>query len=195
MTVRDKSPIKTLEEAIAYAKSHPKMPISSSGLIGGQTNLANRLMLDNNLDWVMTPFAGGAEFAAAFMGDHGEFGFSGIVDAYAMIAAGEFRPILVAGADRSMVTPEVPCTREKGIAFEVGHPRIYLGPSGMKAEQLKYWEDVFKKASEIPEYKEDMLKRGLTPYFATRVQLTQSMKEWYTQIETITNELDDLLAN
>jgi tripartite-type tricarboxylate transporter receptor subunit TctC len=195
MTVRTKSPIKTIEEAIAYAKSHPKMPIASSGLIGGQTALANRLMIDNDLDWVMTPYEGGANFAAAFMGDHGEFGFSGIVDAYAMIAAEEFRPILVAGAERSMVTPDVPCTREKGIAFEVGHPRIYLGPPSMKPEQLQYWEDVFRKVSVIPEFKEDMIKRGLTPVFAPRSELQQSLKQWYDEIEKVTYELEELLAD
>jgi len=50
----------------------------------------------------------------------------------------------------------VPTWREQGYDSVVSQWRGFIGPRGMTAPQIAYWEDAFKRFIETPEWKKEL---------------------------------------
>ena len=72
--------------------------------------------------------------------------------------AGKLRIIAVATPQRVKGLPDVPTWKEQGVDATVPNWRGVIGPKGMSAEQVAYWEQVFARTVKTAEWQSEVAK-------------------------------------
>jgi putative tricarboxylic transport membrane protein len=67
--------------------------------------------------------------------------------------------------------------------------RAIVGPKGLSAAQVAYWETVLRKATEYPEWKADIEKNYWSDDFATSAQFRKDLDNDYASMKTVLSEL------
>src|SRR6185437_3493128 len=110
-------PINTIAELVAAAKANPgQLNYGSSG-VGSVTHLCMELFKrQSGIDLTHIAYKGGAPMQAAVLRGEIQLGCFTIPAALGQIKAGRMRPLVVTGAARSPVPPQVPTVAEYGYA-------------------------------------------------------------------------------
>ena len=104
---------------------------------------------------------------------------------------GAVRVIAVSSAERqSGFFSSVPTWREQGANAVVFNWRAMFGPKGMTAPQVAYWEDIFQRLTETPEWKTEMEKRSSVTQFTRAAPMKKRMEEEYPEIKALLVELE-----
>ncbi|MDB5925436.1 MAG: tctC6 [Betaproteobacteria bacterium] len=135
-------------------------------------------------------FNSSGESITAILGGHVDLAIttSGLVGPH--VQAGRLGVIAVA-ADKRLAGPlaQVPTWKEQGVDVTFSSWRALIGPRGMTAQQLSYWETLVAKAAAQEEWTRELEKNGLTSLFmnseATRRLFTQQEE----QLRTILTDL------
>lgn len=135
-------------------------------------------------------FNSSGESITAILGGHVDLAIttSGLVGPH--VQAGRLGVIAVA-ADKRLAGPlaQVPTWKEQGVDVTFSSWRALIGPRGMTAQQLSYWETLVAKAAAQEEWTRELEKNGLTALFmnseATRRLFTQQEE----QLRTILTDL------
>ncbi|MGE0800918.1 MAG: Bug family tripartite tricarboxylate transporter substrate binding protein [Lautropia sp.] len=135
------SPIRAWSDVVAYAKANPGK--FSWGTVGNN-NLGHIVMgaafMEERLETTQVPFRGGADAITALLGGH--------IDA---VVSADFGPLLEAGKVRLIAEtgdrrplPDVPTVKDLGYSLSI--PLVYgvLGPHGMSAGAVKWWDDLLR---------------------------------------------------
>jgi len=150
MVVKSESPIKSLDDVIAYAKANPgKFSYGSTGIGTSPHLLVEELASKAGVQLLHAPFKGNADSTQALLGGHimaqsDSTGWGKFVD------AGSFRLLVTFGAERTRWG--APTAKELG--YDVVYPSPYgiAGPKGMDPKIVKILHDAFKKAMDDPEH-------------------------------------------
>jgi tripartite-type tricarboxylate transporter receptor subunit TctC len=127
-------PIDSVDELIAYARSHPGMLRYASGGLGGPTQLAFELFkITTGVDITHVPFDGGAAALKAVARDKAQVMLAPIIAALPMIHDGWVRGLAVSGANRAPVAPELPTIAETLPGFTAVSWYGVLAPAGTPA--------------------------------------------------------------
>ena len=114
------------------------------------------------------PGKGGGEGIAAVLGKHVMM----MVESPAwapMVAAGQFRLLMVLNGERSKKWPDAPTLKELGYTYEFDSPFGLAGPKGMDPAIVKRLHDAFKLAYDDPKVIELFDKFDFTRrYMSTR---------------------------
>ncbi|MGE4240571.1 Bug family tripartite tricarboxylate transporter substrate binding protein [Ramlibacter sp.] len=112
--INPKLPAKTLQEFVALVKREPKKHSFGSGGVNQTLHLMGAVFNESaGLDMAHVAFKGDAALANDIIAGHISSGFVTIATAGPQIAAGNLRPLAVAGP-RSPLLPDVPSFRELG---------------------------------------------------------------------------------
>lgn len=84
---------------------------------------------------------------------------------------------------------EVPTFKELGTSVHVEAFRAIVGPKGMPAEQLAYWEGVMKRLSETAEWKQNVERRGWIAKYAGSKDCAEGLKMHYALMREGLSEL------
>jgi putative tricarboxylic transport membrane protein len=135
-------------------------------------------------------FKGSAEAITAMLGGHLDLVVIGAVNAVPHVGAGRMR-VLGVGAPQRLggILAPVPTWREQGIDVAYGSWRSIFAPKGLTAPQLAYWESVFRKASETPEWKADLEKNFWTDHFVTGPRLRKDLEQEYAAIKAVLTDI------
>lgn len=108
------SPVKTVDDLIALARSKPGALSYASGGNGGIGHYAGELFKTHggNLDIVHVPYKSAAEQVTSVMVNETQLGFPALMIALPQVKAGKLRPLAVTTSNRSPLFPDVPSTRE-----------------------------------------------------------------------------------
>ncbi|MCX7137135.1 MAG: tripartite tricarboxylate transporter substrate-binding protein, partial [Proteobacteria bacterium] len=135
-------------------------------------------------------FNSSGESITAVLGGHVELAITttGLVGPH--VQAGRVRALAVASEKRlAGQLAQVPTWREQGADVVFSSWRALIGPKGMTAEQIAYWEGLMAKVAAQEEWQRDLDQNALTPAYmnaeATRKLMTQ-------QAETLRTILADL---
>lgn len=159
LVVKEESPYKTFADLVKFAKDNPKkVKAANTGTLGA--DFMTTLMIENaaGVEFTQIPFNSGA------LGLQGLL--AGTTDAmvasalYAVAQKGALRTLGIASEKRDPMIPDVPTFKELGFDVISERYRAIAGPPGLPANVVKYWEDVCKKVTAIPEFKADMDKAG-----------------------------------
>ena len=114
LVVPASSPVKTVDDLIALARSKPGALSYASGGNGGIGHYAGELFKTNggNLDIVHVPYKSATEQVTSVMVNETHLAFPALMIALPQVRAGKLRPLAVTTASRSPLFPEVPSTRE-----------------------------------------------------------------------------------
>jgi tripartite-type tricarboxylate transporter receptor subunit TctC len=182
LCVNGDSPLKTIDEFIAYAKKHPGLSYGSSGTYTQQQLAVELLAKCKGLTFKHVPTKGGAEFNTLLLGRHTDF-VAGSGSHIPFVKQGLFRMLLVYNQDKRDPTyPDIPTLKELGCRDVPPHSYIVLGPKGMPAAISKKLVETFKKVIEGPDFQKLLADNNLPYDFKDQAQLGKDIPaeyEWY----------------
>ena len=167
--VNAETPYKTAKEYLAAAKE------KSGGMKMGGTGSAQEdqiitILLEQSqgVKFTYVPFKGGGDVAVQLTGAHIDSSVNNPIEAVAQWRAGKVRPLCVFDAKKLDYTEKVagdlgwdsiPTCKSAGLDMEYLMLRGFFMAPGVTKDQIAYYEDLFKKVRETPEWK-DLMKNG-----------------------------------
>lgn len=163
LTVLSESPIKTVDDFVAYAKAHPGLSYGSPGMYSQQHLAVELFGLCKGLKLKHVPFKGGAESNTALLGKHLDF-VAGSGQHVRFVKQGVFRVLLIYNSKkRDPNFPNIPTQEEIGCQDYAANGMMLVGPKGMPEPMVKKLEEAFKKVSESPNFHK-LLEQFDLPY-------------------------------
>lgn len=157
--VRADSPVKDARDLMVRLRQDPKsLSLGIATALGGANHIALASALKaggvdvkNTLNVV---YKSGANAVADLLGGHVDVVPVAAPAAASQLQSGRVRAIAVSSPRRlTGALSGIPTWREQGIEASYTAWRVVLGPQGMTAGQIGYWEGVFAKVAAMPEWK------------------------------------------
>jgi len=134
LVVNPSLPIDSVEELMAYARSHPGKLRYASGGPGGPTQLAFELLkITTGVDVTHAPYDGGAAALNGVAGNKAQVMLAPIITALPMIRDGRLRGLAVSGAHHAQAAPELPTIAETFAGFTAVSWYGVVAPAGTPA--------------------------------------------------------------
>jgi tripartite-type tricarboxylate transporter receptor subunit TctC len=116
LVVSSGAPYRSLKDVVADAATRPgQIPYSSVGVGSPHHLIMEMLKARTGIDLVHVPYKGAAPQMQDMVAGQIQIGFSSVSSAIAMIKSGSVRPLVVSGAQRSVMLPDTPTVMETGI--------------------------------------------------------------------------------
>jgi tripartite-type tricarboxylate transporter receptor subunit TctC len=163
VSVRADAPWKTWDEFIAYAKANPgKVSFSSPG-IGTSLHLTMEDLSSRlGIQWLHVPYKGSADAVTALRG--GQVMAQAGSPPWELVEAGQARPLVMWGDNRTPRAPNVPTLKEL-YGIVANSPWGIAGPKGMDARVVKILHDAFRRAMDDPVFIKALDRVGMAPYY------------------------------
>lgn len=192
--VAAKSPHKTIEELIAFAKANPKK-LKIGGLSPGGLDdyIANGFARAAGIQWTYVPYKSGSELKAAVLGGELDVYQDKLISFMSLASGGDIRPLVVLN-DKRMNAPalkDVPSSVEKKINFTQGSWRGFVIKKDTPPPIKKIIIDAFQKAYDDPEYKE-MEKKEMTNLVPGYMKADEFRKSWDSEFDGYVTIFNDL---
>jgi tripartite-type tricarboxylate transporter receptor subunit TctC len=182
LCVLNDSPLKTIDEFIAYAKANPGLSYGSSGMFTQQQLAVEALAQCKGLKFKHVPTKGGAEANTALLGKHTDF-VAGAGQHIAYLKQGVFRMLVVYNAEkRDPKYPDLPILKDLGCEDVPANGYIAIGPKGMPEAISARLGEVFKKVVEAPPFQKLLENYDLPFDYKDQKQLAKDIPaefEWY----------------
>lgn len=194
-SVRSDSPLKTGKELVQQLRNDSaSASFSVAAALGGANHIAAALVMKaagvdiRKLKFVV--FTAGAQSLTAVMGGHVDVAITPVGGAAAQMQAGRTRVIAVTSPQRlPSAFSSVPTWKEQGVDIVFSSFRGVIGPKGMSAEQIAYWEEVLTKVVQTDEWKRDMERNYWESNFLTSAETTKYLKSQYAQYKAVLTDL------
>ena len=192
--VAAKSPHKTIDDLITFAKANPKK-LKIGGLSPGGLDdyIANGFARAAGIQWTYVPYKSGSELKAAVLGGELDVYQDKLISFMSLASGGDIKPLVVLN-DKRLPVPElkdVPSSVEKKINFTQGSWRGFVIKKDTPPPVKKIIIDAFQKAYDDPAYKE-MEKKEMTNLVPGYMKADEFRKSWDTEFDgyaTIFKEL------
>ena len=179
LSVLSDSPIKTIDDFIAYAKAHPNLSYGSPGMYSQQYLAVELFAQCKGLKFRHVPFKSGAETSTALLGKHIDF-VAGSGTHLRYVKQGVFRELLVYNSNkRNPNFPNLPTLEEIGCQDFPANAMIFVGPKGIPQPIVKKIGETFKKVSESTEFQNKLASADLPYDFKDQVQLEKEIPQLY----------------
>ncbi len=198
VAVHRDAPWETFEELLAAAAEDPEALSFGNAGMGGATGVLT-VGMNLHFDEVfnVTPFDGGADLIANFLGQHVDIGvFSQTEVAEHM---GEMRPLMIVHPERSTIPElsDVPTYEEAGYAdlnVPFGSYRSLSVRAGTPQDRKEILSDIATQAFESDRFQEYMRRQGLLPEYSR----LDGLDAYFAELENLFYpilEAADLLAD
>jgi tripartite-type tricarboxylate transporter receptor subunit TctC len=162
VAVSSDSPFKTINDFIAYAKTHPGLTFGSTGVNGFHHLSVELFSQCKGLNLKHIPYSGGAESITAILGKHIDLVAGSAHIPY--VQQGKLRLLMnYSVTKRDPLFPDVPTQKELGCPDYPGDAMMVVGPKGLPEPIVKKLNDAFKKVAESPDFQKMLTQRNL-PY-------------------------------
>lgn len=183
LVVNPSLPVDSVEELIAYAKSHPRMLRYASGGAGGPTQLAFVLFkITTGAEIIRVPFDGGAAALNAVANDEAQVMLAPLVAALPMVQDGRLRALAVSGAHRAAAAPELPTIAETLPGFTAVVWFGVLAPAGTPAPVIARLSTEFDRIVHEPDTAKQFAAIGGEPVGGSPASLAafihQEISRW-----------------
>jgi len=178
VVVNGQSPIRTLKELIAAARSNPgKLNYASAGP-GNTSHLAVEYFKSVvGVDMTHVPYKGSGPAITALLGREVDLIFDSLSTSLPHAKAGKFRALAVSTLKRSHAAPDVPTIHEAGVAnFDVAVWYGIFASAGTPAPIIQRLNAEIIKAMAVPEAKKLIEGAGYTIVGSTPAQLEAHLK-------------------
>jgi tripartite-type tricarboxylate transporter receptor subunit TctC len=164
LVVNPSLPVDSVEELLAYAKSHPRMLRYASGGLGGPTQLAFVLLkITTGAEIIHSPYDGGAAALNAVANDEAQVMLAPLVTALPMVQEGRLRALAVSGAHRAPAAPELPTIAETLPGFTAVAWFGVLAPAGTPAAVIARLSAEFDRIIHEPDTEKQFAAIGGEP--------------------------------
>jgi tripartite-type tricarboxylate transporter receptor subunit TctC len=162
--VNPKVPANTLQELVAFSKSHPVR--YGSGGIGGVLHIAGEMLkLKSGGNFVHVPYRGGAQAATDAISGQIEMVSMGLASTR-VAESGQLKTLAQAGPSRHPMLPDVPTTAEAGLPDVQMETWFGLaGPPGMPKEIVARINKELAEVVKQPAFQDKLSKLGMAVAF------------------------------
>ena len=193
--VNANSSIKDGKDLVAKLKSDPQsIAIGFATALGSHNHIAAGLLMKsaggNVRELKTVAYKGSSEAITNLLGGHIDLVTTAAGNAAGHVAGGRMRVVGVAGPRRfDGALAQVPTWKEMGIDLVYGGFRGIVAPKGLSAEQVAFWEGVLRKATEVPEWQENLKKNYWSNDFLTGKDFRQDLDQTYDAMKSVLVEL------
>ncbi|MBS0248389.1 MAG: tripartite tricarboxylate transporter substrate binding protein [Proteobacteria bacterium] len=165
LVVNNQLPVNTLQELIAYAKARPGQLNFASEGVGTSSHLAAEFFMEKTgVKMVHVPYKGSPPALNDIRGGVVQLTFANLPASVGLIKSGMIKPIVVTGAQRSEVLPNVPTAVESGLpGFTVSSWNGVYGPAGLPKDIRDKLSDTIMATLKDPAVQERMRKINIEP--------------------------------
>ncbi len=184
-------PINTGKDLAARLRKDPKsVAIGFSPLLGSHNHIAAGLLMKAiggaPRDLKVIAFKGSAEAIPNLMGGHIDLVTTAAGNVAGHVASGKLRVVATSARQRLPgALANVPTWKEQGVDVVFGAWRAVLAPKGLTPQQIAYWEGVLRKATEAPEWKEDLEKNVWSNVFLGSAQFARELDKDYADMKGV----------
>lgn len=151
--VKSDSPWKTLNDIVNTAKERPGQIRFGAATPGSVEHMiAHQFQKVAKVSVQPVTFEGGGDLLLAVLGGHVDLGVGEYAEVAAQVQAGQVRIINSFTAER-LARTTIPTAKEQGYDIVVEKFRGLLGPKGMSAEAVAYWEQTVKTVLDKAAYR------------------------------------------
>lgn len=193
--VRADSPIKSAEDLLRRLKADPgSISFAISNAAGNQNHIAVAQVVKSigmdtrKLKTVI--FNGSRDAMAALLGAHVDVQPTVPSALWPQVAAGKVR-IIAVSADQRLggALSAIPIWKELGVASVSALWRALVGPKGMSDGQIRYWDGVFAKLVQLPEWKQDMEAHQRENIYLDAAHTRKMMDAEYAELARVLTDL------
>ena len=185
------SRFQSMQDLIDFGKANPgKLTAGGTGASGTERLVFVLLEDAAGIEIEYVPFNSGGEVNAAILGGHIDVAASNPNEFYPQIEAGSLRPLATMSRQRLSALKDTPTM------VELGYPRAVMqlgrgvvGPPGIPGEAVTFYEDLFKKVTETPVWKEYTNKNSMALEYRNSQDYTTYLRETRDRMR----ELNELL--
>lgn len=195
--VRADSPIKTGRDLVERLRQDPQ---SLSIAIGSNPGNLNHMALvklmraakmsDANIRRLKTLSFKGSEHIAALLGGHIDVLVLTLSPMRPHVETGKVRTLALS-SERRIPGPmaDVPTWKEQGFDIVMDAWRMMLGPKGLSAAQVAYWEKIFAQIVDQPEWKREIETNMLVDDFRPSKEAAVYLKAEYAEMQSLLTTL------
>ena len=195
IAVRADSPVKSGKELIARLKADPAALSAAVGTSLGNSGhitlaLATKAAGGDAKKLKAVVFSAAAQGMSALLGGHVDLVASPVSNLVPHLREGRIRILAVSAPKRlAGVLAEVPAWRELGVAVEIDNLRGVVGPKGLSAPQIAYWEAVLKRMTDTDEWRKSLEQNAWTDTFTGAAGSARELKLQYDEMRVGLAEL------
>jgi putative tricarboxylic transport membrane protein len=195
LSVKADSPLHGVQDMITRLKANPEaVSFGVSTSIGGANHTALMICLRaagvdyKHLKTVV--FAGGAASTAALLGGHVDAIHTAPGNMAEHLKAGKLRTLAISSPKRiGGAFAGVPTWREQGVPADSSSWRGLMGPKGMTAAQIAYWDKVFSAMVKTEEWKKDLVENYWEEGYADAAGAKKRLDAEYAEYKAVLTEL------
>jgi tripartite-type tricarboxylate transporter receptor subunit TctC len=152
LCVLNESPLKTIDDFIAFAKANPGLSYGSSGAYTQQHMAVELFSQCKGLNLKHVPFKGGAPANTALLGKHTDF-VAGSGQHMQFVKQGVFRMLLIYNTDKKDPDyPRIPILKELGCPDAPALGYMVVGPKGLPEPISQKLISSLRKVTESPDF-------------------------------------------
>jgi tripartite-type tricarboxylate transporter receptor subunit TctC len=189
VTVRGDSPIKSVDEFVAYAKAHPGLSYSSSGNHSQQQMGVEMFRQCKGLEFTHLPAKGGAEANTLLLGNHVDF-TAGSGQHMTYVRQGRLRNLVLLNTDvRDLTQPDVPTMKDIGCQDAPALGYIVIAPKGLPDPVYKILSDAIRKVTAGPDFQKTLANLEIPYDYKDRSQLEKETAEHFYLYKTFLEKM------
>jgi putative tricarboxylic transport membrane protein len=193
--VRADSALKTGADLLQSLKKDPESLAIGIASSAGNTNhiaagLAAKRAGAEVKQLRVVVFNSGGESVTALLGGHVGLVVTPSANTIRHLQSGSMRVLAVAAPQRlSGPLAVVPTWKELGADIVVANWRPVIGPKGLSAPQVAYWENLFARISRSEEWKNEIEKAGGVSHYMSSRELKTYLESQHAEFRTILTDL------
>jgi putative tricarboxylic transport membrane protein len=185
------SPLRSGRDVVDKLKADPgSVTFAVAASLGGSNHIATMVALKSagvdvkKLKFVV--FTSGVQSLTNVMGGHVDVAVVPVSGVVAHVTAGRLRVLAVSAAKRLGGSfSSVPTWKEQGADSAFSSARGVIGPKGMTAAQIAYWENVLARVVESDDWKKDLENNYWEGQFLTSADTRKLLKTQYDQYKSV----------
>ena len=180
-------PYKTVKEfSDAARKADPVFKMGGTGSKREDHVLTVFLEKKTGAKFAYLPYKSGSEAATQLVGNHTASNVNNPSENLEVWRAGQVRPLCVFSKERiqykgkvteAMSWNDIPTCKEQGVDVSYQMLRALFLPGKVKAEEIAFYQDLFKKVTQTAEYKDYMEKQALKPVYLQGAEMVKFLEE------------------
>ncbi len=193
--VNAQSDIKDGKDLVERLKTKPQsIAIGFATALGSHNHIAAGLLMKtiggNVRDLKPVAYKGSSVAITNLLGGHIDLVTTAAGNAAGHVESGRLRVVGVAAPRRfGGALANVPTWKEQGVNLVYGGFRSIVGPKGLSADQVAFWENALRKASQTPKWQADLKKNYWSDDFLTGAEFAKELDETYAAMKSVLVDL------
>jgi tripartite-type tricarboxylate transporter receptor subunit TctC len=183
LVVNAKLPVKSVQDLLAHAKSHPGTLNYGSAGNGSTLHLAAELMIsETGIDMKHVPYRGTGPLITDLVGGQVQLGFVSVSQVTPQVKAGTLRALAISTSTRSTALPDVPTMAEAGVPnVEVTSWQAIVAPKGLPPAVREKAHAAFVEALNSPKVKDQFTGIGFEMVTNTPAEFAAFQQKEYAR--------------